>query len=234
MMCLQGVRRIIPAACILLCLFPRPLQAASPTREEGEKLFLENKPADARPLLEASLNEDSGNERLYLYLATCWDQLGDPKKAIAVLRRGLDMALEFKDLFYYNMGNDYLRIEEYAVAEEMFTSAIAANRKLAEGYLNRGNARLKLSDFQGAVTDYELYLQLKPNAAQAGPIQKVMDLLRSMLAEADKKRKDEAEKQKALMNEVLNSLSNASEDTKNLSVESIRIKENSEEVDIKD
>jgi tetratricopeptide (TPR) repeat protein len=223
---------------LLLLLFPTMLTAASgevsANREEGEKLFLNDKPAEARPLLEAALNEDPGNERLYLYLATCWDQLGEANRAIAVLRRGLDISLEFKDLFYYNMGNDYLRIEEYAVAEEMFTSAIAANRKLAEGYLNRGNARLKLSDYQGVLSDYQTYLSMKPNSSQAEPVQKIMDYLRAMLAAAEKKRLDDAEKQKALMNEVLNSLSNASEDAKNLSVESIKIKQDSEEIDIKD
>jgi tetratricopeptide (TPR) repeat protein len=226
--------RILAALCLFLLCFPPFLQAVSPNREEGEKLFLDNKPGEARPLLEAALNEEPGNERLYLYLATCWDLLGDPNRAITILRRGLEFALEYKDLFYYNMGNDYLRIEEYTVAEEMFTSAVTANRKLSEGYLNRGNVRLRLSDFQGALTDYELYLQMKPNAAQAEPVQKVTDLLRAMLAAAETKRKLEAEKQKALLSEVLNSLSNASEDAKNASVESIRIKEDSEEIDIKD
>lgn len=226
----------------LLLLRPPQLPAAtdaassqaSAARAEGEKLFLEDKPAEARPLLEAALNEDPGNEKLYLYLATCWDQLGEANRAIAVLRRGLDISIEFKDLFYYNMGNDYLRLEEYAVAEEMFTSAIAANRKLAEGYLNRGNARLKLSDFQGVLLDYQTYLAMKPNSPQAEPVQKIMDYLRAMLEAAEKNRQAEAEKQKALMNEVLSSLSNASEDAKNLSVESIKIKQDSEEIDIKD
>jgi len=220
--------------CLLIGLFPSILAAVSPNREEGEKLFLENKPVEARPLLEAAVNEEPGNERLYLYLATCWDLLGDPGRAITILRRGLDVALEFKDLYYYNMGNDYLRLEEFAVAEEMFTSAINTNRKLAEGYLNRGNVRLRLSDFQGALADYGVYLQLNPNSTQADAVQKVMDLLRSNLAAAEKKKQEDAERQKALMNQVLSSLSNASEDTKNLSVESIRIKEDSEEIDIKD
>jgi hypothetical protein len=48
------------------------------------------------------------------------------------------------------------------------------------------------------------------------------------------KKKDEEARQKALMNEVLNSLNNASEDTKNLSVEALQFKKDTEDVDIKD
>ena len=60
------------------------------------------------------------------------------------------------------MGNDFFSAKDYASAEEMYTSAIESNKNLPESYLNRANARLQLSSFDGALADYALFLQLAP------------------------------------------------------------------------
>ncbi len=100
--------------------------------DKGEALFVQNKPQDARPLLESALNDDPSNEKTYLYLGIIYQQLGDPQKAIDILKRGLGIATAFKDLFYYNMGNDFFSRKEFASAEEMYSSAIASNKNLSE------------------------------------------------------------------------------------------------------
>jgi len=202
--------------------------------EKGEALFIANKPQEARPLLEGALDEDPGNERIYLYLGIVYQQLGDLQRAIEVLKRGLNVAAEYKDVLYYNIGNDFFARKEYTFAEEMYTSAVSANRNLAEGYLNRANARLQLEGYEGAIADYTLYLQLKPQDPQRPKIEEVVRLLRQALDEKEKKHLDELARQKALMNDVLNSLNNAGEDAKNLSVVSIKAKDDPMDVDIKD
>jgi len=58
--------------------------------------------------------------------------------------------------------------------------------------------------------------------------------LGGMLAEQDRLKQEELARQKALLNEVLSSLQNASEDTRNLSAGSEDIQEQYEEVDIED
>jgi hypothetical protein len=55
-----------------------------------------------------------------------------------------------------------------------------------------------------------------------------------MLDEAERLKQEELARQKALLNEVLNSLQNASEDTRNLSAGSEDIQEQYDEVDIED
>jgi tetratricopeptide (TPR) repeat protein len=226
------VKRISSFAALLLAAaFAFP---ASVFLEKGEALFVANKPQDARPLLEGALDEDPGNEKIYLYLGIVYQQLGDLEKAIEVLKRGLNLAAEYKDLFYYNIGNDFFSRKEYTFAEEMYTNAVTANRKLAEGYLNRANARLQLEGYDGALSDYTLFLQLKPQDPQRPRIEEVIRLLRQTLDEKDKKRLEELARQKALMNDVLNSLNNAGEDAKNLSVVSIKAKDDPMDVDIKD
>jgi len=202
--------------------------------QQGEKLFLENKPQEALPLLEQALYENPDNERLYLYLGIVYEQLANTDKSIQVLRRGLAVARSVKDLLYFNLGNNLFRQKEYTMAEQMYSNAIEANRTLEDAYLNRANARLELSRYAAAREDYIEYLRLAPNNPQREPIEKLIALLADFLAEQERLKQEELARQKALLNEVLSSLQNASEDTRNLSAGSEEIQEEYEEVDIED
>jgi len=232
--------RLFPA-CVLLLVSatvfsatPNASFVASEFFEKGEALFVQNKPQDARPLLESALNDDPSNEKTYLYLGIIYQQLGDPQKAIDVLKRGLGIATSFKDLFYYNMGNDYFSRKDFTSAEGMYTSAVDSNRNRPETYLNRANTRLQLQNFNGALADYTLFLQLAPQDPQRPSIEKLIALLRQAQDDAEKARLAEIAKQQALMNDVLKSLNNAGDATKNLSVESINGQNDPVDVDIKD
>src|SRR5512136_2613550 len=100
--------------------------------QEGEKLFLENRPQEALPPLEKALYEDPNNERLYLYLGIVYEQLGNLDKSVQVMRRGLSVARGVKDLLYFNLGNDLFRQKEYTVAEQMYSSALEVNGTLED------------------------------------------------------------------------------------------------------
>ena len=202
--------------------------------EEGEGLFLENKPNEARIILEDALNSDPDNETIYLYLGIIYEQLNDPEKSISIMRRGLNVASEMKNYLYYNMGNNYFKLEQYTLAEEMYSSALETDNNLADAYLNRANTRIKINQLNGAAVDYTLYLKLEPQSSQRDTIEKLIQILNNLIIEEEKTKQEELEKQQALMNSVLNSLKNASEDTKNLSAESADIEENYEEIDIED
>ena len=233
--------RRLSAACtffsalfFLLFFATAGLFGSSEFFDKGEALFVQNKPQDARPLLESALNDDPSNEKIYLYLGIIYQQLGDPQKAIDVLKKGLSVAAEHRDLFYYNMGNDFFSRKEFAFAEEMYTSAIASNKNLFESYLNRANTRMQLQNYDGALGDYSLFLQLVPQDPQRPAIEKIMALLRKAQDDKENARQAELAKQQALMKDVLNSLNNAGDSTKNLSVESIKGQNDPVDVDIKD
>jgi tetratricopeptide (TPR) repeat protein len=202
--------------------------------QQGEKLFLENRPQEALPLLEQALNEDPNNERLYLYLGIVYEQLDSLDKSIQVMRRGLNVAKGVKDLLYFNLGNDLFRQKEYTLAEQMYNNALESNGTLEDAWLNRANARLQLESYAAARTDYIEYLRLAPANPQREAIEKLIALLGGMLDEAERLKQEELARQKALLNEVLNSLQNASEDTRNLSAGSEEIQEQYDEVDIQD
>ncbi len=223
------------AAVFLIALLAGlPAFSASTFFQRGEELFVRNQPRDAEPLLESALKDDPSNEKIYLYLGIVYQQLGDLDKAIDILKRGTAITTSFKDLMFYNIGNDMFARKEYALAEQAYSEALGANKDLAEGYLNRANVRMQLQSYDGAVDDYTVFLQLQPQDPQRPKIEEVIRLLRQMKEAKLKQQADELARQKALMNEVLSSLNNAGDDTKNLSVESIKAKDDPVNVDIKD
>ncbi len=132
------------------------------------------------------------------------------------------------------MGNDFFSRKDFTTADEMYTHAIDSNKNLSESYLNRANARLQLQNLDGALADYTLFLQLAPQDPQRPSIEKVMALIRQAQDDKEKARQAELAKQQALMNDVLKSLNNAGDATKNLSVESINGQNDPVNVDIKD
>jgi len=217
----------------LSLLFASPLFASS-YLTQGEKLFLDNKPEEALPLMEAALNEEPDNEKIYLYLGIIYEQLNNLEKSSKILRRGLNVAKSIKNILYFNIGNNLFKQNRYALAEDMYTQAIETNDNIPAAYLNRANTRLQLKKYREALADYTLYIQLKPNNKQREQIEKIIQLLTGTIAAAEKKQIEELAKQKALMNDVLSSLKNASEDTKNLSAGSESVKENYEDIDIQD
>ncbi len=228
--------RVRPAAMLAAAflLAAASLPAASALFEKGSALFVQNKPAEARPLLEEALADDPSNETAYLYLGIVYQQLGDPDKAITVLKRGLNVATLHPDLFLYNIGNNFFARGEFTFAEESYTAAVTANRTLPAGYLNRANSRIKLENWDGALSDYQLFLQLAPQDPQRPQIEEVVRLLQQHIAKQAALAQAEADRQKALLNDVLNSLTNASDDARNLRVENLEINDDVEDVDIED
>ena len=232
--------KLFLAATALLAV-SAALFGASEFFDKGQALFVQNKPQDARPLLESALNDDPSNEKTYLYLGIIYQQLGQTDQAIDILKRGLSVATSNRELFFYNIGNDLFSGKDFAAAEEMYTSAVTANKNLADGYLNRANARMQLKNLDGALSDYTLYLQLAPQDPQRPAIEKLMALLRKAAEDrvaaakaAEDQKAAELAKQQALMKDVLNSLNNAGDSTKNLSVDSINGQTQAVDVDIKD
>ena len=208
--------------------------AESPSFKQGEDLYLYDKPAEARPYLEKAITEDPTNELAYLHLGIVYQQLKEPKKAVAILKRGLNVSSLYTEQFHYDIGMNFLSQNEYTFAEQSFTDAIEVNPQLAPAYRDRANARMELAKYDGAVADYTLFLQLKPDDPQRPQIEELLRRLGLRLDALARKDAEEAARQKALMDSVLDSLKNASEDTKNVSVESLKFKQNPEDVDIED
>ena len=213
---------------LLAFVIPLVSTAAKTLFEQGEALYLQNKPAQAAVLLESAIQSDSSNAKALLYLGICYEQLGQHQKAIDTLMRGAPFASGTPGLdaatFYFDIGNNYLAMADLTRAADMYTKAISLNSSYAEPYLNRANVRVKTKQYDSAIADYTLYLNLAPSDPQAPEIQKMISLLSAEVAAeqqrvaAEKKKQEElATQRKALLENVLKSLGNAGSETKNMS-----------------
>ena len=227
---------VIAVSAVIVCALPA---SAKSLLDQGEALFLQNRPQEAAALLENALQDDPRNDKIYLYLGICYEQLGQHDQAVSILSRGADLPGADRALFFYDIGNNYLSMKQADKAVEMYTKSIEANSSFPSPYLNRGNVRVVSKQYEAAVTDYVTYLGLKPDDPQRASIEKMISLLNGEVEVAQKRIAEEKQKQaaeearrKAVLDSVLNSLNSASSDTKNLSGGNAGLENKSEPLDI--
>lgn len=171
----QGFRLCL---AVVICL----AAAAPPAKAldffaEGERLFRENKPAEAAPLLyQASLMAGT-DPRVYVYLGLCYQQTGKYADAISVFMKGTSAPGTDRKVLFFNAGNVYFLQNLFAEADSMFSSCIKIDSAYAPAYLNRANTRVKLEQFSKAVDDYTIYLMLDPATWQKDSIRQLIALL---------------------------------------------------------
>ena len=208
---------------------------------QGERLFLENKPQEALPLLERAARENPSNEKAWLYLGICFQQLGRHDEAIAVFRKGLPSALSLSHVFHFDMGNSFLAQGKNAFAEEMYGQAIKAKPDWAPPFLNRANSRMAQGNYSDAVSDYSVYLSINPSTPQAESIRRVIELIGKVQSEeAARKAQEEARRlaeeqaKQALLAAVADSLRQSAEATTSLSAGSGDVQGYTEEFILED
>jgi len=225
--------------CLFIVLCIPPVIAGSTLFQQGEKYFLNNQPKKAVQFLEASLKDDSGNYKTYIYLGIAYEQLKLYKKAIDTYQRGIKKIKDHHGLMYTNIGNNYIRLGESQKAIDSFSQALSIDSSDTTALRNRAGEYLRLGRYNNALSDYKLYLMLDPAAYQKEEIQKVINLLEGTLSEIaqkkleeERKRLEKEKKQQELLDKVLNSLSKASNDTTNLSAGTGKIEQYSDSYDI--
>jgi len=223
-----------PVLSALLLLVAALGLGASTLLEEGEALYLQNKPREAGIVLEQALREDPSNERVYLYLGVVYEQLSNPQRSIEIMRRGLDVARELKPALYFNIGNNHYKQGDYILASEMYTNALFLDPAMSGAFLNRANSRLKMDQYESALADYLVYLRLAPISPQRSEVEQIIQIIKDLLGAEERERQEQLAKQKALMDDVLNSLKNASADAKNVSAGSEDVNAKFEDSDIED
>ena len=226
---------------ILVIFMIAGILSAQSTFKKGEDLLLNNQLTEAAMMFEAAVEEDSTNADAYLYLGYIYEVKQDYSSAIRILNRGAENAVQKKEQIYFNLGNNYFKLEDYDTAALMYSKAMQSRSGYAEPYLNRANCRVKTDEYSLAVRDYKLFLNMKPDDPQRPQIEKMISLLELTIVEEENRRKDEEQRrlaeearQRELLNSVLDSLSTAGSDTTNLSAESENIEDIEIELDIED
>ncbi len=219
----RDLARVLPLLCALFAFAPSAA-FGSEFSERGIRLFMENKPQEAVPVLDMASKEPGVDEKVFLYLGIAYQQLGKWDDAIAAFRKGLSSSIQFRHQFLFNIANSYFSQGRNAFALEYYDQALKAKDDYGQAYLNRANTKMRLNDFPGAVSDYSLYLSLEPSSPQASEIRRLLDLLGAKAAEADRLKADaearrlaEERARQAMLDEVSRSLLEAAEATTNLS-----------------
>ena len=209
--------------------------------ENGEALLLENRLTDAAAAFESVIESEPGNSAAYLYLGYIYEVKQDYQSAVNILSKGITESETDRDRLYFNLANNYFKAEAWEDAADMYSKAIRSSSGFAEPYLNRANCRVRTGEYSLAVRDYRLYLNMKPDDRQRSSIEKMISMLELTIVEDEKRREEEQQRrlaeearQKALLDSVLNSLSNAGSDTTNLSAESENIEDIELDLDIED
>ena len=210
-------------------------------KEQALELFMDNKPAEALPIFETALRQYPDDAELYMYLATCYEQLGNIEASIRTYEQGLQYAGSKEAVFYYNMGNDYNRLDNFEQSLNMYTEALKKNQQLAPAYLNRANVYVRQAEYSQAVADYRVYLSMRPDSPQRENIEQMIDLLNNKIVlaererqEEERRRLEEERRQQELLEQVLSSLEESGEETQNISAGTGEVKEYTEEFDIVD
>ena len=180
-------------ALVVGALFVPNQATASPLLRRGEELFMQNRPEEAAPVLEAALEAEPTNERIFLYLGIVYEQLGRPERAAEILRRGAEIGGQYRGVIFFNLANNYAAMGQTEQAEQMYTQAIRADSSLSAAYLNRANLRVRTSEFQRAIDDYTIFLTLAPTAPQRPQVEQMMSLLRDTM-ERERVRRAEEER----------------------------------------
>lgn len=187
---------------------------------EGERLFRENRPEEAIPLLYQASLQPGVDPRVFVYLGLGYQQTGKYADAVSAFMRGASAPGTDRKVLFFNAGNVYFLQELFAEAESMYVRAAEIDAFWAPVYLNRANARVRLGRFAEAAADYRNYLMLDPATWQKDSIRQIIALLESEETErknaelrseaeraaAEAERAAAAERYQRIMDEVSSSL----------------------------
>lgn len=173
----EKVSRLALSFLIFSLIGTTSLAAQTPDLSEGKSLLTRNRSAQAVDYFRQAVENHPQEKESYLFLAIAYEQQNSYIEAIAVLNLAL-FRLGPDHQLYYNLGNCYYGLTNYGEAAQHYTFAINHDPDYAEAYLNRANSNVKLRQYQAAIDDYTIYLQLRPEDEQEEAIIKMIELLR--------------------------------------------------------
>jgi len=204
---------------------------------EGLEAFKWQKTDEAVSLFEKAVQENPGNDKVYLFLGYCWQDKKNYLKAEEIFTEGINLNGREKELLLFSRANMRAESGSFENAVSDYKSVIAMNGNLkSSAILNLANLYLNNGKLQEALDSYKTYMTVYPDNPQKENIAKLIDLLSNRLvSEAEAARlaaeqaKAEEERKKALMEEVQASLNESGKDTKSITAGSEKIMEDLED-----
>ncbi len=146
--------------------------------EKGSELFLFNRPKEAAIFLEQAIVEDQSNYKAYLYLAICYEQNGQAAKALDVYQKALGRGLGELHVLYFNMANNYVRLNRNAEAKDAYQKSVQSKADHVSAYLNLGNLELRSNSLDSALSSYTSFVTIAPNDPLTPDVLKMIAMIK--------------------------------------------------------
>lgn len=163
---------------------------------QGERLFRENKPLEAAPILEKEIEENIASKSAYNFLGLCYYQTNDYENSIRVFEQGLSVSGTDKKILSFNLANTYYAAKDFNQAVKYYSLSYSADSQFSGALLNRANSYLNLSDYENALSDYKNYVNSFPEKQNIPTVKKMISALEKKIQdekiEAQLKAEEEA------------------------------------------
>ena len=106
------------------------------------------------------LAEDPKREDILVYIANCYDGLGQKEEAVAYYRKALK-ANKKSDIAAANLAIIFYELQDYAEAQNAAERALKINPRNASALSVMGNLRYRKKDFDGALKFYQQAMETK-------------------------------------------------------------------------
>ena len=173
-----------PLFCFFFWLIIAPVFGQT-SFEQGEALFIQDRPSEALEFLEAAIAEDPDHVQAFLYLGVAYHQLGMIEEAIAAYLRIIPNGGIETARLAFNLGNAYLAQGDLHLAVQSYGQALEENPEFSPALLNRANTYVQLHLIEPqsgflieAAADYENFLSLEDGSSQAGQIRGLIFFIR--------------------------------------------------------
>ena len=165
----------------ILFIFSQNIFAES----QGEKLFRENKPAEAAEVLENEILNGIISSNTYNFLGLSYFQTGNYEKSVNAFERGMSARGTNVGVLAFNQGNSFYRMRDYDSAVDSYSKALLDDPKFHGALLNRANSLLMGKQYSKAKDDYVDFLEKCPNDPQRTTIEELIRALTDEIAKEE-------------------------------------------------
>jgi tetratricopeptide (TPR) repeat protein len=123
--------------------------------------------------LQKATEIDSDNAQAWTFLGGLYNET-NPDKALPCYQKAIRLNERYY-LAHRGLGNYYLKMKDYSLAEEYYSKAITINpSRFGPIYKNRAIARMQLGNNKGAKEDLVKYLEQVPAADDRKSIEEAL------------------------------------------------------------
>jgi tetratricopeptide (TPR) repeat protein len=140
----------------------------------GTAYLQQQKWPDAQQALEKAVQLDGGLGDAYLELGAVFNQTHDYPKAESALRRGLELRPD-SPVGHYELAKTLWALGRWQDAAPYASATVETMPDLAAAHVLLGNILLRKQDLNGALREYQTYLQLEPNGSMAAGSREMID-----------------------------------------------------------